>query len=515
MSVSVTVNNTTYTIPQTNESGWDTQVTAWIQAVSSSTLQKSGGTFTLTADLDFGASFGVKSLYYKSRNTNPASTGIIRLGSAESIVWRNNANSGDLPLTTDASDNLLYDGSIISSSAGVVPVAAGGTGITSYTTGDTLYASGATTLSKRAIGSTGQVLVVAGGLPTWGVGLIAGGSTGVSSYTTGDVLYYDSGTSTTALQKLAIGTTGQPITVVAGKPSYAGTVVAPSGGTGQSSYTTGDILYASSSSALSKLGIGSNGNYLSIAGGIPSWTASTNANLGVKTKTANYTLLGTDDIIVADNTGGGFTLTLPDCASNSGHSFRILIKSSSGSQVGVARAGSDTINNQAASYPLTSQNDVTTIFSTGGTDWQVMSQCRNNYILVSTGNGYGSTTGTKWRRWTTTVASAGSDITYADSGTAGGSFTIVQSGMYGIVRSDFAAGAGQLGLSLNSSQGTTNITSATSSTILGITNNPAASVLAQVSAFLHLSVGDVVRGHDAGDMTCADATCRFLIVRLA
>jgi hypothetical protein len=43
----------------------------------------------------------------------------------------------------------------------------GGTAQTSYATGDTLYASASNTLSKLAIGSTGQVLTVSGGVPTW------------------------------------------------------------------------------------------------------------------------------------------------------------------------------------------------------------------------------------------------------------------------------------------------------------------------------------------------------------
>ena len=49
------------------------------------------------------------------------------------------------------------------------PVAAtnGGTAQTTYTTGDLLYASGTNTLAKRAIGSTGNVLTVSGGVPTW------------------------------------------------------------------------------------------------------------------------------------------------------------------------------------------------------------------------------------------------------------------------------------------------------------------------------------------------------------
>lgn len=43
----------------------------------------------------------------------------------------------------------------------------GGTGLNTYTTGDMLYASATNTLAKRAIGSTGNLLTVAGGLPTW------------------------------------------------------------------------------------------------------------------------------------------------------------------------------------------------------------------------------------------------------------------------------------------------------------------------------------------------------------
>lgn len=50
-----------------------------------------------------------------------------------------------------------------------VPVVetSGGTNQTSYTTGDILYASASNTLSKRAVGTSGQVLTVSGGVPTW------------------------------------------------------------------------------------------------------------------------------------------------------------------------------------------------------------------------------------------------------------------------------------------------------------------------------------------------------------
>ena len=106
MSVTVSVNNSNYTIPQTNETGWGDNVTSWIQAISSSSLQKNGGTFTLTAEVDFGATYGLKLPYIKSQGTNIAAAGIVRLANAENISWRNDANSADLPVTVSASDRL-------------------------------------------------------------------------------------------------------------------------------------------------------------------------------------------------------------------------------------------------------------------------------------------------------------------------------------------------------------------------------------------------------------------------
>lgn len=43
------------------------------------------------------------------------------------------------------------------------------------------------------------------------------------------------------------------------------------GGTGLTSYTTGDLLYASATNTLSKLTIGTTGYTLTVAGGIPTW----------------------------------------------------------------------------------------------------------------------------------------------------------------------------------------------------------------------------------------------------
>jgi hypothetical protein len=80
-------------------------------------LQRQGGNFPLTADANFGAAFGLVSSYFTSHATNPANSGTIRLASADpGVGFRNNANSGNLILTTDASDNLLYNGHILAGS---------------------------------------------------------------------------------------------------------------------------------------------------------------------------------------------------------------------------------------------------------------------------------------------------------------------------------------------------------------------------------------------------------------
>ena len=45
------------------------------------------------------------------------------------------------------------------------------------------------------------------------------------------------------------------------------------GGTGQTTYSTGDVLYASAADTLSKLAAGTNGHVLTLAAGIPAWQA--------------------------------------------------------------------------------------------------------------------------------------------------------------------------------------------------------------------------------------------------
>lgn len=197
------------------------------------------------------------------------------------------------------------DGVVITGEWGGTTVGAlyGGTGQSSWSSGDILYASATNTLAKRSIGTSGQVLTVSGGLPTWatitGVGTVTTGTwnasvigatyggTAQTTYTTGDTLY---ASASNTLSKLSIGSSGQVLTVSGGVPvwgsitsvgtiatgTWQGTAIgAVYGGTGQTSWTTGDLLYASGTNTLAKRGIGSSGQALVVSGGVPTWASIT------------------------------------------------------------------------------------------------------------------------------------------------------------------------------------------------------------------------------------------------
>lgn len=113
MSQSVVFNNTSYLIPNTGDVNWGDNVTSYLVAIAAGAFQLSGGSFFLTAEANFGPSFGLASLYYKSRTANLASAGVLRLAKTDTIDWRNNANSANLVLGIDGSDNLTFNGAVI------------------------------------------------------------------------------------------------------------------------------------------------------------------------------------------------------------------------------------------------------------------------------------------------------------------------------------------------------------------------------------------------------------------
>lgn len=115
MSVSLTINGISYNYPETGDENWGADATDWAIGVTNGMLQKAGGLFQLLAEVDFGTTYGLKSVYYKTRTSNVAAAGQFRLAKTDNISWRNNANSADLALAIDGSDNLTFNGAVIPS----------------------------------------------------------------------------------------------------------------------------------------------------------------------------------------------------------------------------------------------------------------------------------------------------------------------------------------------------------------------------------------------------------------
>lgn len=108
-------------------------------------------------------------------------------------------------------------------------------------------------------------------------------------------------------------TSGGPVTG-AGTITLAGTLAAVNGGTGQSSYAVGNLLYASTTTVLSKLAIGTTGQVLTVAGGVPSWATPTTGTVTsvAGTGTVNgLTLTGTVTSSGSLTLGGTLSLVSP------------------------------------------------------------------------------------------------------------------------------------------------------------------------------------------------------------
>jgi hypothetical protein len=87
--------------------------------------------------------------------------------------------------------------------------------------------------------------------------------------------YYVNGTSVLSNTTLGSGVINSSLTSVGTIATgvWNGTTIGTTyGGTGISSYTTGDLVYSSSGNTLSKLAIGTAGQFLKVVSGVPSWS---------------------------------------------------------------------------------------------------------------------------------------------------------------------------------------------------------------------------------------------------
>jgi len=229
--------------------------------------------------------------------------------------------------------------------SGTLVAERGGTAQSSWTTGQMLYASGINTLAKLAIGTSGQILSVsAGGIPAWindtaGVSSVdlSGGTTGLlvtggpilSSGTmtlSGTLAVANGGTGSTSTTYCSLttnvsgtlpivnGGTGTSSTAYCSlTTNVSGTLPAIRGGTGFDQYTAGQILYASSTTALTRLGIGTEGHFLKVVGGVPQWAPVTGTgitSLGVLNQGSSLGLTIQSDVGSTITSTGTLSLSL-------------------------------------------------------------------------------------------------------------------------------------------------------------------------------------------------------------
>ena len=146
-------------------------------------------------DITVGSGNGYKT--YMAWGTTGQSAHVINASGALGL----STNLGTTPATSGTTgygtsgQALVSAGSSAAPAWGTLGVSGGGTSQTTYTTGDILYASASNTLSKLAVGTTGQVLTVASGVPSWAAAS-GGGATITGTTTTGT--YYVVGTTSTS-----------------------------------------------------------------------------------------------------------------------------------------------------------------------------------------------------------------------------------------------------------------------------------------------------------------------------
>ncbi len=106
------------------------------------------------------------------------------------------------------------------------------------------------------------------------------------------------------------------------------------------------------------------GQYVTTDGsGNWTYTTGTNAALAVASKTGAYTIASGDDVILADASGGAFTLTLPASASNTGKIFRIKNTGATG-VVTIDGNAAETLDG-STTLPLHAQNEEAEILMDG------------------------------------------------------------------------------------------------------------------------------------------------------
>ncbi len=123
------------------------------------------------------------------------------------------------------------------------------------------------------------------------------------------LLYASGARGQNSVQSFSFDGTGlTPSTPQFGFIVAGGSLNATHGGTGQTGYAIGNLLYASSPTALAKLPIGTNGYVLTVSGGLPAWLPNS-AGSGTVTSVSVVTANGFAGTVATATTTPAITLT--------------------------------------------------------------------------------------------------------------------------------------------------------------------------------------------------------------
>jgi len=267
------------------------------------------GCFAINGTCVGGGSSGVTSF---QQTFGAAQTGAITIGTSTQSF--NGLTLGNT--ITNSSGTFT----ITPSTSGTLSVGGGGTGVTTFTASQLLFGNGTAALTSVATTSfTPSAEFTIGGT----LGALVGGANSTLTIAT-------NGVALTKLAQIAGNTilgnnTGITGNITAFATSTLGIAIADTtgvltetrGGTNQSTYTIGDILYASGANTLTKLPVGGSGTVLKVSGGVPTWGTDLTGSGGAGTspwatttssvvgQLINYSLNTTDIITI----GGSATTT--------------------------------------------------------------------------------------------------------------------------------------------------------------------------------------------------------------